>query len=94
MNIKLSGDEVIYAIENYLKDKYGINFDYQEDCFETASLSYYSTVYAPRKHKNGRVMKHPDYGFVMQEPVGQEQNFGVWDSDSELIFYLKEKNLD
>ena len=90
MNIKLHGYEVIHAIEYYLKDKYGIDFDFERDCYENPSLSYHSTVYAPKKHKNGKVMKDPDHGFVLREAVGREQTFATWDFDCELTFYLAE----
>jgi hypothetical protein len=72
MEIKLDGYELRKAVEDYIKLKYNIDFDFMEDSHEYPRLEYSKPIYEAKKHKNGRVMKHPEHGYVMQQVVRYE----------------------
>ena len=88
MEIKLHGYEVMSAIEDYIRDKYDIDFVFEQDCCDYPTIDWSEDVYAPKKHKNGRVVKHPDYGHVMQEIVGREKKNMMFTDDADFSFYL------
>ena len=88
MNINMNWYEIMAAIEMYLKEEYELDFDFQRDCSEYPSIDWSEDVYAPKKHKNGKVMKHPEHGFVMQEVVSREKKYMTFSDFAEITIYI------
>ena len=88
MEIKLGQYDVLEAIEEYVKKNYGFELDCYNQLEEYPTISYLKRIYAPKKHKNGKVMKHPDYGYVLSEVVKTEQKYISFGEDCDFSFYI------
>ena len=49
-------------------------------------------IYKTKKHKNGKVMRDPKYGFPLKEFDKHEEKYFSLDEQSEFSFYLEESD--
>ena len=92
MEIKLAGWEVMVAVENLVKLKYGFEFEFMDDTCDWPDVTWQEAVYAAKKHKNGRVMKDPIHGFVLNEIVKYEDKSMSFSEDVDFTFYISPNN--
>ena len=89
MNIELTQWEVFEALEDYIKKRYGFSVGIEEQCSEYPTIAYTEAVYAPRKHKNGKVMKHEKYGYPLTEIVKREKRWLSFEECCTFVFDLE-----
>ena len=75
MNIELTQWEVIEALSDYVEANYGIMVDAEAQLSDYPTISYTESTYAPKKHKNGKVMRHAQHGYTLQEVVKRELKY-------------------
>lgn len=88
MEIKLNSWDINQAIEDYIKIKHNIDVDFSEmhdyPCFEFTERE---VVY--KRHKNGKVKKHKDgYWLVDEKKTKYVKKYGEISDDASISFYL------
>jgi hypothetical protein len=91
MEIKILADDVKQAVLEYVEKKYGVSVElYGND--PDMMLETSEPVYTYQKYKNGRVKKHPEYGYKLvdhNKTTYKTNSTMIEDSDS-LSLYLEE----
>ena len=89
MRLKIDQWEVLHAIERYLKDEYGVEYDITEGLEDNPVIEYQETVRAFKKHKNGRVVKN-EHGFpiIDYSKTRYENRSCAWSETDSITFYL------
>jgi len=89
IELRLDFYEVISALQDVLRKKYGaeLRLNYCE-----SGVTVRDRIYKTKKHKNGKVMRDPKYGFPLKEFDKHEEKYFSLDEQSEFSFYLEESD--
>lgn len=87
IELKLDLYEVISALQDALREKYGAQLKLNN--YESG-VTVRERIYKAKKHKNGKVMKDPKYGYPLKEFDKYEEKHFSLDEQSEFSFYLEE----
>ena len=90
MRVKIDQWEVLHAIERYIKQEYGVDYDVTEGLEDDPVIEYQETVRAFKKHKNGRVVKDSTHGFpiIDHSKTTYENRSCSWQETDSITFYL------
>tara|TARA_R110001592_G_C13139200_1_gene747190 strand:- start:2064 stop:2333 length:270 start_codon:yes stop_codon:yes gene_type:complete len=88
MEIKLNSWDINQAIEDYLKKKHDLDVDFSEiDDYPCFKYTEREIVY--KRHKNGKVKKHKDgYWLVDEKKTKYVEKYGEISDDASISFYL------
>ena len=94
MRLKLDQWEVLHAIERYLKDQYGVDYDITEGLEDSPVIEYQETIRAFEKHKNGRVVKNEHgYPVIDYSKTTYQNRSCTWRETDSITFYLAPSTL-
>ena len=94
MRLKIDQWEVLHAIERYLKDEYGVEYDITEGLEDNPVIEYQEAVREFKKHKNGRVVKN-EGGFpvIDYSKTTYKNRACAWKETDSITFYLAPNNV-
>ena len=88
MEIKLHSWDINQAIEDYIKKKHDLDIDFSE-MHEYPCFKYTEREVVYKRHNNGKVKKHKDgYWLVDEKKTKYVKKYGEISDDASISFYL------
>jgi len=88
MEIKLNSWDINQAIEDYIKKKHDLDIDFSE-MHDYPCFKYTEREIVYKRHKNGKVKKHKDgYWLVDEKKTKYVEKYGEISDDTSISFYL------